>query len=341
MSSRNKPLRLSICIPVYQGSRYLKKALDSIVKQGFNYYEIVLCDDNPLNSRAEIKRTKDIIRSFHDKKIRYIKNRNNLGSSQTIKKITDAASGDVIFYLCQDDILATGVLAKIQKLFTDKRVGVVTRPYFWFEKDIRKPIRAVLPLDKNKDTTLSVFKGKREFFKILESLGQLSGLALRKEYLERSVDKECFTAHIYPFIGILRKYQCVFLKDYTVAVRTVTSQSRSNPSIYNISPTKSWLTMLETVFFEKKYEKIRQWGREQVTENYEGLVQLKNFAGRGILENEILILIKSRWQNLLSLKFWFYTLLTLATPRKLLLFLTDNYKRLILSRSLTNIKFAT
>ncbi len=334
-------LKLSIGIPVYQGSRYLKEALDSTIKQGCGYHEIIICDDNPLTSHTEIKRTKAIIKSFHNKKIRYLKNRQNLGSSGTIKKITDAAHGDIIFYLCQDDILASGTLAKIQKLFNNKKVGIITRPYFWFEKDIRKPVRAVQPLNKNKDETLSIFKGKREFFKILESLGQLSGLALRRKYLDRSVDKECFTAHIYPFLGILRKYQCVFLKDYTVAVRTSTSQSRSKPSIYNVSPTKSWLTMVEKVFPEKKYQKIRRWGKEQVAKNYEGLVQLKNFAPKGILEREILILIKSRWQNLFSPKFWFYTILTLTTPRKILLFLTDNYKELILSRSLTNIDFET
>ena len=40
----NSPL-VSICIPTYNGEKYLKECLDSCIDQTFKNYEIIICDD--------------------------------------------------------------------------------------------------------------------------------------------------------------------------------------------------------------------------------------------------------------------------------------------------------
>jgi len=135
----------------------------------------------------------------------------------------------------------------------------------------------------------------------------------------------------------LKKYKIVFLKDYTVAVRILSSQTRHKPQIYDISPTLSWVKMFHIIYREKKYEQIRKIAVESACTNFEGLIQIKNYSNLKNLIREICILIVLRPSNLLNIKFYFFSLGTLLTPRKLLRWLVDNYKDKILSRKLRDI----
>ena len=74
-------------------------------------------------------------------------------------------------------------------------------------------MRAVTPYDPVKDAVLSIYDGKEAFNKIFDSVGQLSGLAYRREYLEIPFHHDVFPAHIYPFAGILKKHKCDVLID--------------------------------------------------------------------------------------------------------------------------------
>lgn len=333
-------LKFSICLPVYKGSHLLKDCLDSIFKQDFQNYEIIIGEDNPLNLIDEIKKTKEIIDSYQSDKIKYIKNRENLGYAGNLRNITAKAEGDVLFLLGQDDILSKDCLQRTHDaFFLDADIGCVTRPYFWFTNNINNPVRAVLPYDGKKDSVISIFDGEREVLKIFESVGQLSGLALKKEFLETPFNDECFVAHIYPFAGILKNHKCVYLKDYTIAVGIKDSQTRSVSSIYDLSPTLSWINMFRNVFSGDKYKMPREWGIKGIATHFVGLVQLKNYAKPGVLFREIKIMIKSRPRNLLNIKFWFYALGTMLIPRNILRKIVDYYKERINSKRIKKISF--
>lgn len=336
-----KSLSVSICMPIFQGSNTVKEAIESILKQTFPHFELIIIDDNFNNHADEISKTKKIIDVFNDKRIHFLKNDQHMGSAETIRKLAHLTTGDIIFYMCQDDILAQSTLQKVHQVFAKyPRVGILTRPFFWFDEDIKKPIRAVTPYDSENDSIISLFDGKEAVKKIFESVGQISGLAYRKKFIIRDFQSNTFTGHIYPFASILRSYDCMFIKDYSVAVRLRTSQTRHISSIYQISPTLSWVTMFKAIFPEKEYKGIRETGIRQIVTHYEGLVQLKNYAQPGILQQEIVILLKLRWKNLFSIRFWLYILITMSIPRTPLRYLTDTFKRYIISQTLPSIHFS-
>lgn len=326
---RRSQLSFSICIPIYKGSHVLGEALQSITKQGFKNYEIIIGDDNPPTLKKEIRKTRKIIKSLRNVKVRYLKNRKNLGYPKNLQKIVSHAKNDVIFLMAQDDILAKDALKKTHDaFFLAKDIGAVTRPYFWFEDNISKPIRAVEPINPNKDTVLSLMKdGQRAVTAIFGSVGQLSGLAYRRKFIDVPFHDDVFPAHIYPFAGIVKKYKCVFLKDYTVAVGVKESQTRHVSSIYDKSPLETWIKMFNTVYAGRKYERIRKLCIKHIVLNYEGFVQIKNYARPGLLYKEIAINIKYYWPSIFHIKFWFYVLLTVLTPPAILIPLTDFYKR--------------
>ena len=327
-------------MPVYQGSHLIRNAIGSIRKQQFENYELLIGDDNKPEDKSETDKTKSILDSYNDPRIKYTKNDQNLGYPENLKSIVARATKDIIFLMAQDDFLSNNALQKTHDAFLlDDDVGVVTRPYFWFYDSLDKPVRAVTPYDPENDAVLSILDGKEAFNKIFDSVGQLSGLAYRKEFLEIPFHNDVFPAHIYPFAGILRKHKCVFLKDYTVAVGIKDSQTRFVSSIYDKSPTESWINMFNTVFSEEEFSKQRGWGNDNISSHYLGLVQLKNYGKTGVLWREILLLIKYRKKNLIAPLFWVFTIGCLIIPRKILVFIVDKYKQYINSRLLNSIKF--
>lgn len=348
--SINNPI--SILVPVYNGSDVLKAALESIKMQSFTNFEVVIGDDNKPENTEEIAKTLRIIEEFHASvlemsgfpiskiQIRYIKNKVNLGCHKNFENLVKNAKHDIVLFLAQDDIFSVNALQIVHDAFIEfPKAGVITRPYFWFESDIEKPIRYVPPIDLNKNTELSIFDGEYAIKAIFGSVGQISGLAMRKSWITILYHTDIFPGHIYPIAEMLKEHTIIFLKDYIVAVGTFNSQSRHISSIYDESPTEQWMRMFYTMYGDPKYEKILKQCITHMATNYEGLIQIKNFGKQGMAEKEIAVLLKYRWQNIRAVKFWFYSLITVITPRFILRHMTDWYKRNILSQTIPHIQF--
>ena len=71
-----KSSRLTIGLPVYNGERYLRQTLSSLVAQTFDDFEIIVCDN------ASFDRTNEISLDFasRDPRVRYVRNERNLGA---------------------------------------------------------------------------------------------------------------------------------------------------------------------------------------------------------------------------------------------------------------------
>lgn len=322
-----KKLKFSICIPTYKGVDLIDDALKSVFSQEFQDYEIIVCNDSPEDHQT----MKEKLVSYNDSRIRFFANQKNLGCPLNLRKLAYEAKNEILFFLAQDDILLEEALQKTHDaFFLDRDVGAVTRPYYQFYDDVKKPVRIIAPFDKNKDSVISVFDGEREVRKVFESLGQVSGLAYKKEWIEIDFHEEIFPTHIYPFASITRKHKIVFLKDYTVAVRIPSSQCRFKSSIYGISPVGSWVKMLNTVYAGSKFESVRKQAIKFITTtNFVGLIQIKNYSTFKNLLREIFLLIKYHPKNLFNPKFWFFSLGCLIMPRFMLKFLVDWYKEKI------------
>lgn len=326
----------SVLIPTYNSEKIIGATLRSILDQTFSDFELIITDN------ASTDKTEKVIKSFQEKdqRIKYFKNESNLGYPRNLECARQLAIGKYLYLMGSDDILAQGALQITLDAFKmDKDVGVVTRPYYWFEKDdIDVPVRALLPLNPAKNQIVDIFDGEIEFKKIFESVGQLSGLALKRELVDIPVHPDVFPAHIYPFLSVFKKHKAVYLKDYPVAVRIMTSQTRSLSSIYDLSPTFSWVRMFQTVLKGKKFCKPREWGIDHICRNYAGLIQIKNYARWPLFFRESWLLVKYRPKNLLSLAFWAYFIALTLTPRFILIPLVDYYKQRVLSKKLTGVK---
>lgn len=323
-------------MPTYNGSAVIRDTLKSILSQSFQNFEIIIQDD------ASQDNTLEVVESLKESRIKVFKNEKNLGYSKNLNSLSQKANGDIIYLMGQDDILGENALMETYKAFlVSEDIGAVARPYFWFDKEITVPVRATGQLNSKVNEIVQITDNFDRIILTIDVAGQLSGLAMRRKFINKPFHPDIFPCHVYPFASIFKKHPIVFLKDYNLAVRIRTSQSRKVSSIYDKSPIQSWIDFFNNVFPEIKFKKLREYCiRNYVAKNYVGLVQIRNYAKYKYLNREIGYLLKYRWQNIYSYKFWFFSLGCLIMPPFILIPLVDWYKNNINSKKLRNIKFS-
>lgn len=91
---------ISICVPAYKKPDYIKRLLDSVLKQSYKDVEIIISDDTPDDS------VKLIVSSYtHLLNIKYFENKPALGSPKNWNNALNKAEGDFHMLLHQDDWL--------------------------------------------------------------------------------------------------------------------------------------------------------------------------------------------------------------------------------------------
>ena len=95
----NLPL-VTIGIPTYnRANKSLPSTINSAVKQDYPNIEIIVSDN------CSIDNTEEIVKSFNDKRIRYMKQKTNIGSNNNHNACLNAATGDYFLLLHDDDLI--------------------------------------------------------------------------------------------------------------------------------------------------------------------------------------------------------------------------------------------
>lgn len=85
-------------MPVYNGEKYLREAIESILSQTFSDYTFLIIDDGSTDNSA------NIIRSYSDPRITLVINEINLGISKTLNFGIEHSSTKYLARMDQDDI---------------------------------------------------------------------------------------------------------------------------------------------------------------------------------------------------------------------------------------------
>ncbi len=90
---------LSIIIPTYNAEKFISQAIQSILDQTYNNFELIIIND------ASTDNTKSIIETFDDSRIKYFENEKNEGIVFSRNKGLKLARGEYIGMLDADDIV--------------------------------------------------------------------------------------------------------------------------------------------------------------------------------------------------------------------------------------------
>lgn len=90
--------RASICIATYNGAKYIREQIDSIIRQTKDNDEIIISDD------GSIDETINILKSYNDRRIKIFENKKEHGVIKNFENALRHAKGEFIFLCDQDDI---------------------------------------------------------------------------------------------------------------------------------------------------------------------------------------------------------------------------------------------
>lgn len=113
--------KVSIGLPVYNGERYLRAAVDSILSQDYTDFELIISDN------ASTDATEAICREYaaRDGRIRYHRNEVNLGAAGNHNHSLALARGPFFKWASHDDVLLPGFLRRCVEVFDPAPSSVV------------------------------------------------------------------------------------------------------------------------------------------------------------------------------------------------------------------------
>ena len=140
--------KVSVLTPVYNTNpMHLREMIESILNQTFSDFEFLILNDSPDNKEIE-----KIVSEYakRDKRIKYSKNRKNMGITPSRNKLLEMASGEYLAIFDHDDIsMPTRLEKQVTYLDSHPQIGVVSGmlehfgtethvwPYPEFDTDIR------------------------------------------------------------------------------------------------------------------------------------------------------------------------------------------------------------
>ena len=111
---------LSVCVPTHNGEVFLRDSVESVLRQDFDDYELLIVDDCSEDDSW------GIARDLEDRRIRTFRNQKRLGLASNWNRCLDLASGRYVCIWHQDDLMLPGNLErKIKLLEEETRAGFV------------------------------------------------------------------------------------------------------------------------------------------------------------------------------------------------------------------------
>lgn len=117
------PPHVSIGMPVYNGGRYVKAALEAVLAQTFRDFELIISDN------ASTDATEAICREYaaRDPRIHYSRNGENLGAARNSNRTVELATGQYFKWAHHDDLCAPEFSLAASRSWSSPPLCSVTR----------------------------------------------------------------------------------------------------------------------------------------------------------------------------------------------------------------------
>lgn len=118
MKASKKPL-VSVIMGVHNGMPYLKEAVESILKQTYKNFELIIVED------ASTDKTWEYLNKLRGKKIKLLRNKKNLGLARSLNKALSFAKGEYIARMDADDIsLPSRLTEQLKFMMNNKNIDI-------------------------------------------------------------------------------------------------------------------------------------------------------------------------------------------------------------------------
>jgi len=113
--------RVSIGLPVYNGEKYIRLAVESILQQDYTDFELIISDNASTDATQEICTEL----AAQDARIRYLRNATNIGLSKNFNRVFELSNGEFFTWANHDDMYLPGFLRRCVEVFDQAPATVV------------------------------------------------------------------------------------------------------------------------------------------------------------------------------------------------------------------------
>jgi len=121
---------ISVVMNCYNGEKFLRQAIESVIGQGWTNWELILWDNQSTDRSAEI------FQSYDDPRLKYFYAPTHTFLYEARNYALEKTSGDFYAFLDVDDWWTADKLEKQMPLFSDPQVGVVCGNY-WVRNELK------------------------------------------------------------------------------------------------------------------------------------------------------------------------------------------------------------
>ena len=221
VNGKNRNIKLSIAIPTYNGAKYIREALDSIIAQ------LDDIDEEPeivISDNASTDETPEVIREYQKKYpfIKYFRNEKNMGFDRNLDLIFKRAKGEYVWLLSDDDTLKEkSISIFLDKLNKYRNPSVLFLNYSECDVNMNECSHRYR-LDIHKDIYCEdgdiFFRESKFLFGLVSSL-VIKRLEWNQVNIDKYIDIRYGSVHVAAIIEILKNQPSVIISNKLVNLR--------------------------------------------------------------------------------------------------------------------------
>jgi glycosyltransferase involved in cell wall biosynthesis len=132
---------VSIGMPVYNGEAYIRQALDSLLAQDYEDFELLISDNASTDATGQICREY----ASKDPRVRYHRNATNIGITGNFDKVFELAGGELFMWAAHDDLWEPNFVSRCVRALGNNQRVVLSYPRARFVGLEGETIPASLP----------------------------------------------------------------------------------------------------------------------------------------------------------------------------------------------------
>lgn len=151
-SLANQTPAISVLMPIYNGEKYLRKTLDSLLLQNFKQFEVLCIDDCSSDGSLELLSAY----ASQDSRIRVLRMESNQGSvPKVINQVLNQVRGQRLVYSSQDDLFSADWLEKMHARALETGADAVLPDVQLFHENEPERCRSLIGLQGDRSVELT------------------------------------------------------------------------------------------------------------------------------------------------------------------------------------------
>lgn len=214
---------ISILLPVFNGEKFLQAAIDSVLAQTHQNFELIIVDDCSTDGSVSIVERLQV----QDSRIKFFKSKTNVGLFANYNRCLEYALGEYVKPFAQDDLLAPAALAKMLEVLESDMTLALT-----------SCARNIIDADGNVTRTRSVIPESRKLrgqdailynmLALTNWIGEPSTVMFRKQFSGTGFDTNLFHyGDIDMWFRVLLNGEYFFISEPLASFRTHSASATS------------------------------------------------------------------------------------------------------------------